>query len=275
MINDSMISPKEQKELLLNMLLYIDSICRKNNIKYSLIGGTLIGAIRHKGFIPWDDDIDIILDKDNYKKMVLAIKNDKNDNYELFLPNETKNYPLQFAKLIDKKTIVNETAMIDKIDNYGLFLDIFVYNYVPNDLNKINDYYKKCNYYRNSLVRVKLNAHNISFFRKIRRLLKNLYLTIFGYKHNLKKILQLFDTYNETPTNYVISNNPVYGLKKELQKSIDVKEYIDVDFEGHKVMAFKNYDNILRRTYGNYMELPPEDKRVTHNLEVYWKNTKI
>ena len=266
------ISSKKQKELLLDMLLYIDDVCRKNNIKYSLIGGTLIGAIRHKGFIPWDDDIDIILDRENYFKLIDILKKESNDNYELFAPGETKSYPLQFAKLIDKRTTLRESAMIDDIDNYGLFLDIFTYNNVPSEEKDRIKHYYKCKYYQNSLVRVKLNSGHPSFLRKVKRLAKNLYLTIFGYKKHLNKLLTLYNKYSKDNTVYVMSNNPVYGVDKEIQNVNDIKEYIDVKFEGHKVMVFKNYDNILKKTYGDYMKLPPKDKRATHNLKVYWKN---
>ena len=266
------INKAEQKEILLDMLKYIDNICRKNNINYSLIGGSLIGAIRHKGFIPWDDDIDIILDKSNYDRLIKILKNVKNDNYDIFIPNETNNYPLQFAKLINKKTILNESSMIDKIDNYGLFLDIFEYNYVPENEIERKKYYNKFHFYQNSLVRVKLKFNNPTFIRKIKRLMKNIYITIFGYKTQLNKLLNLFDRYSNNPTNYVMSNNPVYGLEKEIQKASDIENYIDTNFENLKVMIFKNYDNILKTTFGDYMKLPSEDKRKSHNLEVYWRD---
>lgn len=270
--NNRVISPEVQKKVLLEMLKYVDEVCRKNNINYSLIGGSLIGAIRHKGFIPWDDDIDIILDKSNYDRLIKILKNVKNDNYDIFIPNETNNYPLQFAKLINKKTILNESSMIDKIDNYGLFLDIFAYNYVPENEIERKKYYNKFQFYKNSLVRVKLKFNNPTFIRKIKRLMKNIYITIFGYKAQLNRLLNLFDRYSNNPTNYVMSNNPVYGLEKEIQKASDIENYIDTNFENLKVMIFKNYDNILKTTFGDYMKLPPKDKRKSHNLEVYWRD---
>ena len=76
-------SIEEQRQVMVEILKYFDTLCRKNNIKYSLIGGTLIGAIRNKGIIPWDDDIDIILDKENYKKIIDILKHDNNSKYIL------------------------------------------------------------------------------------------------------------------------------------------------------------------------------------------------
>ena len=105
-MKNKIIKTEEIHPLLLNMLSYIDKVCRENDIKYSLIGGTLLGAIRHNGFIPWDDDIDIILDYNNYKKLINILKNKKDDKYEVLIPGESHGYPLQFAKLIDKRNIL-------------------------------------------------------------------------------------------------------------------------------------------------------------------------
>ena len=262
----------EQKQLLLNMLIYIDDACRKNNIYYSILGGTLIGAVRHKGFIPWDDDIDIILDRENYEKLIKVLKNNNDSSYKLLIPGETPAYPLQFAKLVDAKTILIESSMYDEVDNYGLFLDIFMYNYAPNDEIERRKYFSKCFFYQRMLTRMTIKNRNLSPIRKVKRAFKNIYITLFGRKYILNKLYRLYDKYTNTPTNYVLSNNPAYGYEKEIQKASDIKEYTDLEFEGHKVMAFKNYDSILRTTFGNYMEIPPVDKRRIHHLEVYWKS---
>ena len=100
---------------------------------------------------------------------------------------------------------------------------------------------------------------------------KNLYVTIFGYKRTLKKLLKLFNSYSEIYTGYVMPNDYSYSYNQAIQDAEDIKEYIDVKFEDIKVMVFKNYDKILRITYGDYMKLPPKSKRINHNLEVYWK----
>ena len=265
------ISVEKQKQLLIKMLQYIDDVCRKSNIKYSLIGGSLIGVIRHKGFIPWDDDIDIILDVDNYNKLLKELKKKHNDRYDIFIPLEKEGYYMPFAKLIDKKTTLQHDYCLDKVDGYGLFLDIFCYNYVPNNRFKQKLFYKKLIFLNNSLVRIKLNYGNLTINRKIIRLLKNLINTILGYKFLLKKAIKHFNKYSFSDYDYVVSNYPVVGMKEEIQNVKNTKEYIDLEFEGHKVMVFKNYNAILKNTYGNYMQLPPEKDRVAHNLDVYWK----
>ena len=271
-MNDKRISSEIQKKLLVEMLKYIDDICRKNDIKYSLIGGTLIGAIRHKGFIPWDDDIDIILDYRNYKKLLSILKRENNSQYRIFIPMETEGYPLQFAKLIHSKTEVKEKGMLKQIAGYGLFLDVFCYNNIPNELNKRKKFYKKLKFLNNSLVQVPLDYKNPSFNKKVLRFLKNCANEIIGYKFFLKKDLEHFNKFAEKETDFVVSNNPVNCFETDVQESKYIKEFIDVKFENLKVMCYKNYDVILKKYFGDYMKLPPKNKRVTHGLDVFWKD---
>lgn len=266
------ITPKEHQEILINMLTYIDSICRKNNINYSLIGGSLIGAIRHKGFIPWDDDIDIVLDINNYNKLIEILRKNDNKHYTLLEPLLTNGYPLHFTKLIDNRTSLKEKAVIDEVNNYGVFLDIFCYNYAPDNFNTRKRYFKKLLFWRKCLVKVDPNYNNPSFIHKFIRISKNIYLSIMGNKRILKKMQSLILKYNRKESKYVITNNPVYSFEKEVQFADDILEYIDVPFEKINVKIFKNYDNILKRTFGNYMELPPKEKQIAHNVSAYWKN---
>ena len=269
-MKNNMVSPENQKKMLIDMLKYIDGICRQNNIKYSLIAGSLIGAIRHKGFIPWDDDVDIVLDYENYNKLMGILKNTRSDDYDCLFPGQD-GYPLRFAKLINKHTTLREAGLIDEIKNYGLFLDIFCYLNVPNDEKERQKHFKKLSFLGKCLVKVKLNYNNPSFGKKIVRLSKNFINLIFGNRFFLNKILKLQTKYMDIKTNYVMSDNPVYGYKKEVQKAENIKKYIDASFEGIKVMIFENYDEILKNTYGDYMKLPPESERVNHSLTVYYK----
>ncbi len=265
------INADEQKKLLLDMLVYIDKICRKNNIKYSLIGGSLLGAVRHKGFIPWDDDIDIILDYENYNKLMDILMYENHKDYKLFIPLESDNYPFQYAKLINTKTIAFEEGSLYKNKDYGLFIDIFIYNYISNDEEERSKFYNKFFFLLNTLRKYDLNYNNPSLFVKTRRLLKNTYLSLFGYKHNLRKTIDLFDEYKNLPTDYVISNNPIYGVEREVQKAKNINKYIDTVFEKKKVMIYKNYDEILRTNFGDYMKLPPKSERKSHGIKVYYK----
>lgn len=120
---------KEAKQCMINILSYIDNICRKNKINYSIYYGSLIGAIRHKGIIPWDDDIDIILLKKDYDKLIKILKAQNNEYKILDETTDTK-CVLPFAKLVNTKTYIEQDNM-NKDNNMGLFVDIFCFNNFP------------------------------------------------------------------------------------------------------------------------------------------------
>jgi len=96
------------KKVELDILSFIHDFCEKNDIKYSLCGGTLLGAVRHKGFIPWDDDIDIFMLRDQYEKFISLMENNDDDTFKLITYKNSKNYNLLFAKVVDKRTILIE-----------------------------------------------------------------------------------------------------------------------------------------------------------------------
>lgn len=256
---------EEQVNELKKMLQYIDTVCRKNNIKYSLLGGSLIGAIRHKGMIPWDDDIDIILKYSEYEKLIKILKNDKDSYYIIFDGKKEKVY-WPYTKLINPYTyIVDECTK--EIDNYGLFIDIFTYNNTSNNklLRKIH--YKLIEIGRVLITGNIIRDEKLNFLRRIRNILSKL----IGGEKLLKYHNKICRIYNKRESTYIVSNWPVYGYSKEIQKREDIENYIDKEFEGMTVMVTKNYDNILRTTFGNYMQLPPESERVNHSIKAYWR----
>ncbi len=256
---------EEQKKLLVDLLKYITKICDENDIKYSLIGGSLIGAIRHKGIIPWDDDIDIILMPNDYDKLMDVLKN-TNHYYVLLNPKDNDKYYYPFAKLVDSRTKMQERGVIE-IDDYGVYVDIFKYHYVSN-----NEFLRKLHYKRLFFIQT-LFARSMLIPKKEDRLKTKLIISfakLFGPNYFKKRHMSICN--NSKKTGYLLSNWPAYGYKKEIQKASYMTNYKKVPFENIKAMISNNYDDILKTTFGNYMELPPEDKRVLkHNTEIYWK----
>lgn len=263
------ITVKKQKELLVDLLVYIDNICKKNNINYSLIGGSLIGSIRHKGIIPWDDDIDIILLDDEYEKLINILKQE-NGRYKLLDHRYNSSYYYPFAKIIDTKTTIKEDGY-KEIEEYGVYLDIFKYFKVSNSkvLRKIQ--YKLLMFQKNVLRFYYCNKHNNK-----NAFIKNLAVKILnkiGHKPILFIYNKICDIHkNDKKSKYISPNWPTFGEEKSVQKLSDFQKFINTDFEGHKIMITKNYDRILKTTFGNYMKFPPKNEQVSlHHFKAYWK----
>lgn len=261
------ISTEEYKEILIDLLKYIDDICRENNIKYSLLGGSLIGAIREKGIIPWDDDIDIILIDDQYEKLIKILKNDNNKKYKLIDNDNNKSYFYPFPKLVNTKTMIKEKD-VNEINNYGAYIDIFRYNYVPN--NKI---LRRIHYSILNTSKTLLNlSSNTKHYKNIFKRLVSYISRKIGYRHLIKIYNKIFNLYsNKKNAKYIISNWTAYGYNKEIQKSSNFKEFIDCEFSGIKAMISKDYDEILTTTFGNYMKpVKPKNQETSHDIEAYW-----
>ena len=265
-----MINLEQHKCIMLDILKYFDMICRMNNIKYSLDGGSLIGAIRHNGFIPWDDDIDVILTKENYDKLKEIL--DKEEGRYQTLKDGEGGERFSFMKFVDTKTRLIELEHSDFGKKYGIFIDIFCYYNLPNDENERKRHYKKLSRLRSLLKRPKLNLKDNTLGQYLKKNFKKSLSIMIGYRKIKKIFNKMINEYNDIDARYLMSNCPMYGYEKDICLKKDTEEYIDVEFEGLKVMAFKNYDEILRTMFGNYMQLPPESERVPkHNMVMWWR----
>lgn len=254
----------EEKE----MLKILIEVFNKNNINYYLWGGTFLGAVRHGGFIPWDDDIDIILPRPEYNKFISIIRKNKN-----ILPNNLEfagfeigkdDYP--FIKLINKNIIIKDILQWDKY----LWIDIFPLDGVP---EKYKIYYKirKIRKHLYNLYRYKAN----NFVMNKRSLSEKIKIILFKfikkdkYAQVIKNYIEFCSKYDYNKSKYVCDNiwcgNTKYYLEKEKIQQCETYEFEDI-----KVNGFKNYDYVLHELYGDYMKLPPEDQRVTHSFEA-WK----
>jgi len=115
---------EEIQKVDLEILRFFDNVCRENNLTYFLSGGTLLGAIRHKGFIPWDDDVDLVMPRKDFEKLIEIL--DKSDsNYKLFIPGCSEDYFYTFGKLVDTRTVLDEFDYCP-IKGMGLYIDIFI-----------------------------------------------------------------------------------------------------------------------------------------------------
>lgn len=245
----------KNKSVCMKLLLYFDEFCKKNNLKYSLAYGSAIGAIRHKGFIPWDDDIDVIMPRNDYNKLKRVFENTK---YHLFT-EDSEGYYYQYAKLVDMNYPIKEINRKEK--TMGLWIDIF-------PIDKIGNYNK----FKAKLLLIYKYLFWFKGTEKKYKVLdfKNFILKKMSDCISIKKLLKL---YNKTIENnkdkkvkYFCSSLP-YKYKEFFDFDL-FEDIIPVEFEGAQVKLIKDYDLYLTQLYGDYMKMPSvEKRRAHHNFE--------
>lgn len=254
---------EDLKKIQLDILRSVDDFCVKHDIKYSICGGSLIGAIRHKGFIPWDDDIDIMMTREYYERFIKEFC-DSNGVYKLHCLKNDDNYCYPYAKVEDSRTLIIEHV---DVTSMGISIDIFPIDELFDSKTESIEFVNKMLRYRtiykgkllkptknNSLLK-KLAIDSIKFFTWLFPL-RNIAL---WYESKCKA--------GQKGAEYIGCVAWGYGLKEIFNKNL-FNDFILVDFEGYKFSAISQYDKYLRQLYGDYMQLPPLEKRVSpHTLD--------
>lgn len=269
-----------QKEEL-EILKYFDNFTERNNLSYILYAGTLLGAVRHKGFIPWDDDIDVAMKREEYEKFEkLFINSDyreKGFNYQ-----SRKIYPYQaipFSKIRSKQINVIERVSKTQKGYYGPWIDIFPYDNIPDDPEKRLEQYKKVNFYNTILkkfllIQIEPEDKGVKKIVKkiVRNINENLYRSYFFLEYVFRKREEWLKMYNDIETTH--SADISYMYHKNYQeysgtfiKNKDFKNLKKMDFEDRMFYVPKNYDEILTNLYGNYMKIPEKSERKEHKIE--------
>ncbi|WIV18895.1 LicD family protein [Paenibacillus polygoni] len=245
---------KLQKEMLL-LLLEVDRICRKHNIQYFLAYGTLIGAVRHGSFIPWDDDVDIEMLREDYEKFCELCKTEL-DHTKFSLQNQQtdQHYNWVFGKLKLKNTSYVRSGQEHLKQQDGIFIDIFPLDHITDNRFKQRLTLLICKVCR-KILWAQVGKKNASqpLLRGIYKLLsyipRSLIVSIFNFMAKCD---------NRKNTSFLVSHNYLSGyiFKREWYDSV-----ITLEFEGHLFYAPKGYDKTLSMIYGEYMKLPPVEKR--------------
>lgn len=248
------LTSSEIKRVELEILSAFHRFCEKNNIKYYLAYGTLIGAIRHKGFIPWDDDIDVVMLREDYEKVKQLLSNDMIENKYEFISFDNGKFHQPVGKIVDTTTIAYKSPD----GQFGLWIDIFPLDYYDAKIKR------KCMFWRNIIIAKTTNKFNFSNKKDIAKFFVKLLSMPFSIKSCAEKIE---NATRNAPKNelYTVAYTPYFSdviREDELVRK-------EVRFEDRYFFTFENYDEILRRIYGDYMELPPEEKRRTHKLDAY------
>lgn len=255
-------SLKHLQNLELMILKDFIKFCDENNLKYYLYGGSLLGAVRHEGFIPWDDDIDVIMFRDDFEKFKKLFLSKANDKYELLTNEVYDDYFLLFSKLMLKNTLFEEWWVNQVNFNVGINIDIFVLDYVSDNKFKCFFQTKVSRFLDRVLTMSSVKLEGYSFLIQnicnfIHFILKTLRIKP---KHVIKACLKLLTRYEGTKRvcDICALHHPqIYNVD-------DFSEGIKIKFENMEVNIPVNYHSILKQIYGDYMQLPPEEDRYNH-----------
>ena len=269
------ISLEEMKKMQVSILKYIKDVCAKNDLQYYLCGGTLLGAVRHGGFIPWDDDIDIFMLREDYMKLLDILRHTTHDSFAMMSYYDNDDYCYPFAKVINKNTCMTEENL-PYINGYGIYVDIFPIDGLPNEESKCKRYFKKMLFLRDLL-----NLSTNIKYNKPSVVIKNIYrypIWLICRCISFRKFLKLIDKnamkHKTKDSNFVACSVAGYG-KKEILPSQVFDKTIMINFENEEFNAPIGYEIYLSNLYGDYMKLPPKEKRISHHkFKAWWKNAK-
>lgn len=255
-MNDNIL--RQLQLTMLETLKVFDAFCRKHDIKYSLYAGSLLGAVRHKGFIPWDDDLDVCMARAEYERFIALWEQEQPEGFILQNKENTPTYWQSFSKIRkDHTTFLQEEREAGKYHT-GIFLDVFPLDRIPNGKLQRAIYKWNCMKYQ-LLTRefVPPKAGMIMRFGSA---------VILGcipkcYRERIrKKTLKKISRYNEQHNLEVAAIETMISLRKPFAADM-LDNYVDLPFEDGKFMCFAGWDDHLRRKFGNYMQLPPEEER--------------
>lgn len=265
------IKTKDLRQLQLEIMQSIHDFCTANNIHYSISGGTLLGAVRHEGYIPWDDDIDCMMPRPDYERFVKSFNKNQNSPLKVLSSYNDKFFFQPFAKVVNTKT-----SLIEHEDrpqpNLGIYVDIFPIDGLPNNENEREKYWnmiaKKKNFSTVIYASSKKNEHSI---KKIIRLILFILFRPFPANWYANKLHKLGMKNSFEGSNFVANSIFGYHKKEQMPKNI-FDSYVLLKFEDRKFYAVKDYNTYLSNLFGDYMQLPPKEKQISkHDFEAYWR----
>ena len=250
---------QELQKIELKIALEVKKICEKHNLTFYLSEGTLLGAVRHKGFIPWDDDFDIMMPREDYEKFIDVAVKELPHNLRLQCSKTLPTYWTGSAKVrTTEKSDFRQEKYKHLTENIGPYIDIFPLDYVPKEYSLSQKIQNKKVRILKLMLWYKSKLSNPKIFKK--KLLK-IYSSFFSVKQLQKKLRKEMSKFNNKKKNYYVNFGSVYGAKKQ---TIAVEKYgkpIMVPFENELFPIPQDYDFILKKIYKNYMKLPPLNKR--------------
>jgi lipopolysaccharide cholinephosphotransferase len=254
----------------LNILKDIHEFCNENNIAYFLTYGTLLGAVRHKGYIPWDDDIDIMMPKPDYDKFI-SLYNRKNGNYEVINIDIDKDFPYPIAKVQNPNTRLIEYASIKY--NIGVNIDVFPIGGLPDNPKERKRHLNQLMICRNllNIKTIKFSSRREKSKTVLLLLLKLITCFIFR-KTIVSRICKLHRKYNYEHSKEVLLLS--FESENRIFSKLMFEKFSYQEFEHNSFKIPCNYDLFLTKIYGGYMQLPPVENRKTHHVFKAYNRTK-
>lgn len=268
---------KEMQDLELEILKDFHQFCVSHNLTYSLDGGTLIGAIRHKGFIPWDDDVDVVMPRPDYDRLCATYQS---DSFRLKCFENDNNCSIGFARIYDYNRTGFKTLLPwCKDKKVGLWIDIFPADGAPDEDAKLNKLYQEVLRLRSQTLEMRFTKSPFFFEKGLRynlALLKRKLLTrnAKGLADCTRKLISTAKTYEFGSTSRFASFTIIGKPTEHTHCSMKAWDHsLLVDFEDTQLYVMEGYDEFLRVFFGDYMQLPPPEERVPKQqsyIKFYW-----
>ncbi|MDN7013851.1 LicD family protein [Methanoculleus sp. FWC-SCC3] len=244
----------------LKVLLELKRICDKHQIKYFLAWGTLLGAVRHRGFIPWDDDIDVGMLRSEYAKFLTVCNDELSQEYYLQTFESDSGYANSHAKIRLNGTEYLEPANKDILEHKGIFIDIFPLDHIPNNyLSQKIHRFKLMALSEACLIKYGYRTEILTLKGKAFHLGLQYLAKIFSKDQVIKMREEMLQKYNGERTDFY-----AFGASRCYFPAEIFENFSELEFEGFKFRVPEGYTTYLECTYGDYMTLPPEDKRIRH-----------
>lgn len=265
------ISIEESKKIQLSILKEAHKFCEDNHLSYFLVFGTLLGAVRHHGFIPWDDDIDIAMPRKDY--VFLMNHFPKDETIKAVCCENDPSYYLPFGKLYDSRTVLEENITVDS--RIGVYVDVFPIDAYSVNENKNTYTTLQLKAYRD-LIALKMlpDSDKRKGFRRIAHAVLRRIIVFNNLNYNSRRMNRAASRYNDE------KNIKYVGIRADIDQAGLQLQYPQEIFKGRMLFPFedgmfygpKEYDRLLKQIYGDYMKLPPKEKQISHHEYVqYWK----
>ena len=253
-------SLSEMRTIEYRILCFFDKVCRENSIEYYLAYGTLIGAVRHKGYIPWDDDIDVMMFRNDYNRFAKVMEGCKDSPYKLLSIDNDNVYTFPFPKLCDTRTTLRREKY-RSCPSFGIYIDIFILDNVPDNIKKRRSFVK--NFDRLRCLWECSQTKDVKNKKKTLRTMIKFLIRRISPRTYSKLINKYAQMYNKKTTSYC---GQLLLHQRGYEKDVYLKSMFGkgtrLQFETGIFPAPEDYDGCLSNCYGDYMKLPPIEERI-------------